>query len=69
MTVSIVSTSLTLDLDTDESYTVECGSEVNSGPIKVKIRAHTFFGARHALETVGQAITYDDYTKRLQVKK
>ena len=70
ISVSIATPSLLLDLDTDESYSLDVAASGESGAgsvVRVRIRARTFFGARHGMETLSQAITYDEYTKRLQV--
>ena len=45
-----------LTLETDESYNLYVSNERNK--IEVFIHAATFFGARHALETLSQLIAY-----------
>lgn len=54
-----------LGLDTDESYFIQ-GYE-NTGVVIMKVKAHTIFGARHALETISQLIVFDDIRRELQV--
>lgn len=53
-------------LDTDESYILKV-SEVDD-IIQVTITAATFFGARHAMETLQQLIVFDDLRNELLVK-
>jgi hexosaminidase len=56
-------------LSTDESYSlsIQCDGSMPgnrahaSGNAVVKIAATTFFGARHALETLSQLLNWDDY--------
>lgn len=60
--VSVVSKSLNLDLKTDESYSLSVSTREQDLPrdeILIVIKAHSFYGARHALETLSQLITYD----------
>lgn len=52
-----------LTFGTNESYSVE-GHAVDDGTINITITAQTFFGARHALETLSQLVIYDDLRKR-----
>ncbi|MCL4133757.1 UNVERIFIED_CONTAM: hypothetical protein GTU68_037765 [Idotea baltica] len=54
-----------LSLDTDESYTLNI--ETKGSETDVRIEANTFFGARHALETLSQLINYDDINNTLQI--
>ncbi|RXG72131.1 Chitooligosaccharidolytic beta-N-acetylglucosaminidase [Armadillidium vulgare] len=54
-----------LQITTDESYTlnvVTTGTET-----RATINANTFFGARHALETLSQLIDFDDENDSLQI--
>lgn len=44
--------------DTDESYKLSVSPNVRGE--EVEISSHNFFGARHALETLFQLMTYDD---------
>jgi hexosaminidase len=48
-----------LSLNTNESYTLAMNTS-DSGVVEVKINAKTYYGARHALETLGQVINYED---------
>ena len=50
---------LDIDLDTKEDYelSVRCDQDANN----IQIRADTYFGARHALETLFQMIHLDSY--------
>lgn len=55
----------------DESYMLKVqpffhGND-NANRINVTIRANTFFGARHALETLTQLFVYDDIRDHLLV--
>jgi len=59
---------LSLTTDTDESYkvTVEESSAEEAGQsVQVTITAATYYGARHALETLSQMIGYDDLSDTL----
>lgn len=55
-----------LTLDTDESYLLQIGSG-NQGQVLANISANSFFGARHALETLNQLVVYDDIRREVQV--
>lgn len=50
-----------LVLETDESYKLRINEN------EAYITAKTFYGARHALETLAQLIVYDDIRRELQV--
>ncbi|XP_049861033.1 chitooligosaccharidolytic beta-N-acetylglucosaminidase isoform X4 [Schistocerca gregaria] len=50
--------------DTSEAYSLSI-SEVTAGRVNAAVTADTFFGARHALETLYQLIVYDDINKQL----
>nr|AEE61398.1 unknown [Dendroctonus ponderosae] len=52
-----------LSFGTNESYTVR-GLATDDGAINVTITAETFFGARHALETLSQLVVFDDLRNR-----
>nr|CAD7464008.1 unnamed protein product [Timema tahoe] len=52
--------------NTDESYRLEI-SETTNGRINSSIVAATFFGFRHALETLLQLTIYNDVTQELQI--
>ena len=56
-----------LALDTDESYTLDVKT-INS-VTTAYIVAETFFGARHAMETLSQLITWDELSNSLVVIK
>lgn len=53
------STVLTLSIETEESYQLEVSHA--DGAVEVNIRAETFFGVRHALETLSQLIWWDEF--------
>ena len=51
--------SLALDWTTDESYVLESDADASDGSrVLARIRAATFFGARHGLETLSQLVTH-----------
>ncbi|ERL95048.1 hypothetical protein D910_12318 [Dendroctonus ponderosae] len=52
-----------LSFGTNESYTLQ-GLATDDGTINVTITAETFFGARHALETLSQLVVFDDLRNR-----
>jgi len=54
-----------LTLETDESYTLKIASDDTS--IYVKIDANSFFGARHALESVSQLIAFRESHNSVQI--
>lgn len=55
-----------LTLETDESYALNV-STTSDGRISANIKAETFFGARHGLETLSQLVIYDDIRDEIQV--
>lgn len=57
--VEVKTDGLDIDLDTKEDYelSVRCDQDANN----IQIRADTYFGARHALETLFQMIHLDSY--------
>eukprot|EP00095_Tigriopus_kingsejongensis_P003204 maker-scaffold50_size457468-snap-gene-1.13 protein:Tk03204 transcript:maker-scaffold50_size457468-snap-gene-1.13-mRNA-1 annotation:"chitooligosaccharidolytic beta-n-acetylglucosaminidase" len=57
--------SLQLELYTPEDYELELKSSPDG--VSVHIRATTFFGARHALETLSQMVTFDPLERTLQI--
>ena len=65
VSIEVKSETLTLDFQTDESYKMYLKS--NSKEPKVFIQAVTVFGARHALETLSQLITYDDLLNQFRI--
>ena len=52
-------------METDEGYQLTVNTD-DSGT-QVHITAHTYFGARHGLETLSQLISYDELTDSLQM--
>ncbi|KAL6421845.1 hypothetical protein ACFW04_010982 [Cataglyphis niger] len=54
-----------LTLDTDESYTLRV--VMVDGHVEADITANTFFGARHAVETLSQLIVFDDLRNQIQI--
>uniref|UniRef100_A0A182QJN0 Beta-hexosaminidase n=1 Tax=Anopheles farauti TaxID=69004 RepID=A0A182QJN0_9DIPT len=59
--------SLALTYATDESYKLTVGAGGANGELLATISAKTFFGARHALETLAQFVLYDDIRNELQL--
>lgn len=57
--------SLDFSLDFDESYTLNIKAEGDD--VLALIEAETFFGARHALETLSQLVAYDDIRSEIQI--
>ncbi|XP_077296099.1 beta-hexosaminidase 1 isoform X2 [Arctopsyche grandis] len=57
---------IALQLDTDESYTVELRTS-SDGRLTGDIRAENFFGARNALETLIQFAIFDDIRSEIQM--
>jgi len=49
-----------LELGTDESYTLKIKQDENGSMLKVEITAKTYFGCRHALETLSQLVVFDE---------
>ena len=66
VTIAVKSEDLSLTTDTDESYELTASSD-GSKSVVVKISANTYYGARHAMETLGQMITYDELSDTLQI--
>jgi hexosaminidase len=56
---------------TDESYTLHVHekeiNDLRSNVLVVNIRADTFFGARHGLETLSQLVVYDAFRNKFVV--
>lgn len=71
ISVTLKDDALQLDLDTKEDYTISVidRDDPNDPVVEIRIAASTFFGARHAFETLSQLITFDPLNKRLQVRK
>lgn len=63
--VQVLDNSLQLDLNTPEDYKLSWSA--NNRSVKVQIVASTFFGARHALESLSQMITFDPVASSLQI--
>jgi len=63
--VTITSDAVQLVTDMDESYTLAV--DTKSSVTSVYIVATTFFGARHAMETLSQLIVWDDLANSLVV--
>ncbi|XP_042225138.1 chitooligosaccharidolytic beta-N-acetylglucosaminidase-like [Homarus americanus] len=63
--ITVTSPEDKLTLDTDEKYTVDI--QTAGEQTQVKIQATTYYGARHALESVSQLIAYDDVNNALQI--
>lgn len=63
--ISIKSSDLKLALSTDESYTLSVNTRLQGefprDEIVIHILAASFYGARHALETLSQLITFDPF--------
>ncbi|XP_066589090.1 chitooligosaccharidolytic beta-N-acetylglucosaminidase [Prorops nasuta] len=55
-----------LTLDTNESYTLQI-RPLSDGTLNATITSASYFGARHALETLSQLIVYDDLRDYVQV--
>lgn len=55
-----------LTLDSDESYKLEIKTS-DAHEVFANIKAKTYFGARHGLETLNQLIVYDDIRRELQI--
>ncbi|XP_045139187.1 chitooligosaccharidolytic beta-N-acetylglucosaminidase-like isoform X2 [Portunus trituberculatus] len=56
-----------LTLDTDESYSLTVNTSADGAATTATITAPTFFGARHALETLAQLVDYDETRDALMV--
>ena len=63
--IIIDSTVTNLTLETDESYTLSISQADNE--LHVNISATTFFGVRHALETMTQLTAYDEVHNTMQI--
>lgn len=62
--ITVTGNSTRLSLDTSEAYTL--GIEIKEQAVYISIFSLSYFGARHALETVSQLIVYDDVLGFLQ---
>uniref|UniRef100_A0A182N7T2 beta-N-acetylhexosaminidase n=1 Tax=Anopheles dirus TaxID=7168 RepID=A0A182N7T2_9DIPT len=65
--INVQEESLALTHETDESYRLTVGAGGANGELLATIDAKTFFGARHALETLSQFVLYDDIRNELQL--
>ncbi|XP_058053517.1 chitooligosaccharidolytic beta-N-acetylglucosaminidase isoform X2 [Anopheles bellator] len=65
--IDVEDESLTLNHGTDESYTLTVGGSKGDGALLATIKAKTFFGGRHGLETLAQFVFFDDIRDELQV--
>ena len=65
--ISIETAEAKLKIETDESYKLTI--QTNNGHTIAMVKAKTFYGARHGLETLGQLVNYDDICGCLQVVK
>lgn len=63
--VTVASTNVALTLDTDESYNLAVST--NADVTIAIIIAPTYFGARHAMETLSQLVEYHEYADALMV--
>ncbi|XP_077280344.1 beta-hexosaminidase 1 [Temnothorax americanus] len=54
-----------LTLETDERYTLQVATV--DGEVEAYITANTYFGARHALETLSQLIVFDDLRNQVRI--
>ena len=59
ITVEVKTDVLDIDMDTKEDYELSVSCDQNSN--NVKIVSETYFGARHAIETLFQMIHFDSY--------
>lgn len=67
ITVAVAHPNTQLSLDTDEGYLLVVQRQDDLSTVIVTITAKTYFGARHALETLSQLIAYNDELNCLQV--
>ena len=68
VSIKVVQDDLSLTTETDESYKVVINHDVGDSYL-VGITAETYYGARHALETLSQMIEYDDLSDTLMIYK
>ena len=61
--VALGSDSLDFNIDTDESYSFNVHKTDESSVIKVEIFGATYFGCRHAVETLFQLADWDPFTR------
>lgn len=60
VTFSVSTDNLRLDLATDESFQLTVSTASGSGSVTATITSATYYGARHALESLAQLIVYDE---------
>jgi len=65
--IGISSDDDTLSLTTDEHYCLMMSTNASTDTTNMFIKATTFFGARHGLETLSQMINYDEVDECLQI--
>lgn len=67
--ISVSSKDLDLDLKTDESYSINIDTRPKSprDELIVQLKAKTFFGIRHSLETLSQLVTFDPTENCLRI--
>ena len=65
--INLKSNEDSLSLTTDESYNLTIRASPDQALIMINIHAVTYFGARHALETVTQLMAYDQEYNSLQI--
>jgi len=65
ISVSVMTSSLEIDIDTNEKYDLRIICDADS--TKIEILAETYFGARHALETLFQLILFDNINEAFVV--
>ncbi|CAG9863445.1 unnamed protein product [Phyllotreta striolata] len=63
--IKVTSDVRTIQLNTDESYKLAVSKKGNI--VVADIVAPTYFGARHALETLSQLVIYDESSKNLKI--
>lgn len=65
--VGVLSDSMHHDLSTNETYQLSIGIVPEVRSLVAVIAAANFYGARHALETLSQLMTYDDFTNTFRM--
>ncbi|XP_029052916.1 chitooligosaccharidolytic beta-N-acetylglucosaminidase isoform X1 [Osmia bicornis bicornis] len=55
-----------LTLHTDESYSLTV-TQVNETLLETRVTARSYFGARHALETLSQMIVFNDFRNQIEI--
>jgi len=63
--IKLSNNTLVLNLNTNENYLLEI--KENENEILVEIDAPTYFGGRHAMETLAQLIIYDEFKNEMIV--